>query len=275
IAGRTITPVASHKFLGIIIDEQLCFKEQMAVATSKGSKYALTCCRLAKPSLGIRPLYTCILVPKMLYAVDVWGAEMTTRLGNRAGQKGQGKPLERVLRMHALTTTGAMKTTTTDAAVAHANLLPISSQLKRLCFRAYACMCTLPKCNPIHKEIQSTAHQCKQHKSPLHHIAQLFPLHPKHVEEIKAPHHPPEWTPVTDIHIDGKKEDAVKHTEEANKEVQIFTDGSGHSGGIGATAILRRRGQTDKILCYYLGSDTEHTIYNGEQIGMVLGTELL
>ena len=110
---------------------------------------------------------------------------------------------------------------------------------------------------------------------PLHHLAQLFPLHPKHIEEIKAPRHPPEWTPVTDIHIDGKKEDAVKHTEEANEEVQIFTNGSGHSGGIGATAILRRWGQTDKILCYYLGSDTEHTIYNGEQIGMVLSAELL
>ena len=55
IAGQTITPVASHKFLGIIIDEQLRFKEQMAVATSKGSKYTLACCQLAKPSLGIRP----------------------------------------------------------------------------------------------------------------------------------------------------------------------------------------------------------------------------
>ena len=244
IAGKTIKPVASHKFLGVIIDEQLRFKEQIAAAASKGSKYALTCHRLAKPSLGIKPrlmrrLYNCVVVPKMLYTVDVWGAKITARLGSRAGRKGYGKLLERVLRMHTLTTTGAMKTTATDTAVTHTNLLPIPFQLQRLCFRAYARMCTLPIWNPIYKEVQSAACQCKRHKSPLHHLAQLFPIHPKNVEEIRAPRHPPEWIPAMDIHIDGRKEDAVKRAEEANEEVQIFTDGSGHSGGIGAAAILR------------------------------------
>ena len=55
IAGKTVKPVSSHKFLGVIIDEQLHFKEQIVVAASKGSEYALACCQLAKPSLGIRP----------------------------------------------------------------------------------------------------------------------------------------------------------------------------------------------------------------------------
>ena len=223
----------------------------------------------------MRRLYNCVVVPKMLYAVDVWGAEITARLGSRAGRKGYRKLLERVLRMHALTTTGAMKTTATDTAVAHANLLPIPFQLQHLCFRAYARMCTLPIWNPIYKEVRSAARQHKRHKSPLHHLAQLFPIHPKNVEEIRAPHHPPEWIPSTDIHIDGRKEDAVKCAEEANEEVQIFTDGSGHSGGIGAAAILRRRGRQDKILCFHLGSETEHTVYNAEQIGMLLGAKLL
>ena len=89
----------------------------------------------------------------MLYAVDVWGAKMTARLGNRAGQKGHGKLLDRVLRMHVLTTTGAMRTTTMDTAVTHANLLPIPFQLQCLCFRVYAHMCMLPAWNPIYKEI--------------------------------------------------------------------------------------------------------------------------
>ena len=211
----------------------------------------------------------------MLYAVDVWGAEMTARLGNRAEWKGHGKLLERVLRMHMLTTTGAMRTTTMDTAVAHANLLPIPFQLQHLCFRVYARMCTLPARNPIYKEIQSAAQQCKRHRSPLHHLARLFPIHPKNIEEIRAPHHPPEWTPATDIHINGRKEDVVKRAEEANEEVQIFTDGSGHSGGIGAAAILRQRGREDRVLRFYLRSEMEHTIYNAEQIGMLLGAELL
>ena len=134
-------------------------------------------------------------------------------------------------------------------------------------------MCTLPTWNPIFKEIRSTARQRKWHRSPLHHLAQLFPIHLKNVEEIRAPHHPPEWTPVTDIHIDGRKEDMVKHAEEANEEVQIFTDSSGHSSGIGAAAILRRQGREDKILHFYLGSETEHTVYT-YQFGLNLSNVL-
>ena len=67
----------------------------------------------------------------------------------------------------------------------------------------------------------------------------------------------------------------VKRAEEANEEVQIFTDGLGHSGGIGAAAILRQRGREDRVLRFYLRSEMEHTIYNAEQIGMLLGAELL
>ena len=93
--------------------------------------------------------------------------------------------------------------------------------------------------NPIYKEIWSMAQQCKQHRSPLHHLAQLFPIHSKNIEEIRVPCYPPEWTPITDIQIDGRKEDVVKCAEKPNKEVQIFTNGSGHSSRIGAATILR------------------------------------
>ena len=40
-------------------------------------------------------------------------------------------------------------------------------------------------------------------------------------------------------------------------------------------AVLRRPGRNDKILHYHLGSEKEYTVYNGEQVGMVLGVELL
>ena len=57
--------------------------------------------------------------------------------------------------------------------------------------------------------------------------------------------------------------------------MQIFMDRSGYNEGIGAAAILRRPGKADKILRFHLGSTKEYTVYNGEQIGMVLGAELL
>ena len=102
IASRVTRPVKSHKFLGIFIDEELRFKEQLASTVAKGTKYALACCCLAKPSLGIKNKFAChlfnsVVIPKMLYGVDVWGAKMIATLGKRAGRKGLGKVLERVL----------------------------------------------------------------------------------------------------------------------------------------------------------------------------------
>ena len=280
IAGCQVKPVPSHKFLGVIIDEQLRFKEQMAAAAAKGTKYTLVCRQLAKPSLDIhqkhmKHLYDSVVVPKMFYATDVWGTEMVSRLGNIAGHKDHGRILDKVLCMHALNTTGAMCTMAMDVAVIHANLTPTPFLLQKLCFQAYARMTTLPSTNPIHKEIHSANCHRKHHKSPLHHLALSFPLHPKETEEIVAPCHSPKWNPNVKIIIDADKEDATKQANKAQEEVQIFMDRSGYNKGIGAAAILRRPGKADKTLHFFLGSTKEYTVYNGEQIGMVLGAELL
>ena len=280
IAGRITRPVKSHKFLGIIIDEELCFKEQLASAVAKGTKYALACRRLTKPSLGIKNKYTRLLfnsvvIPKMLYGVDVWGAKMVADLGKRAGRKGQGKVLERVLRTHALTSTGAMRTTATDAAVAHANLTPMPFTLHKICHCAYLRMTTLPASNPIHQEIRLAARQRKRHKSPLHFLVKAFGTHPKSTEAILPLRHSPKWSPNVTTFIAGEKEEAIQDAKEADEEVQIFTDGSGYQGGIGAAAVLRRRGKPEKSLHFHLGSDKHYTVFNGEQIGMLLGVELL
>ena len=136
-------------------------------------------------------------------------------------------------------------------------------------------MTTLPSSNPIYKEVCSANRHRKRHKSPLHHLALTFPLHPKDTEEITAPRHSPKWNPNVAIVIDGEKEEAVKRANEAQEEVQIFTDGSGFNEGIGVVAILRRPGKADKTLRFHLGSAKEHTVYNGEQVGMVLGAEPL
>ena len=75
--------------------------------------------------------------------------------------------------------------------------------------------------------------------------------------------------------IADKKEEAVRDTQRVNEDIQIFTDGSGYHGGIGAAAVLRRRGKREKILWYYLSSQEHYTVFNGKQIGMLLGVELL
>ena len=280
IAGRITRPVKSHKFLGIFIDEELRFKEQLASAVAKGTKYALTCRHLAKPSLGIknkftRLLFNSVVIPKMLYRVDVWGAKMIATLGKRAGRKGLGKVLERVLQTHAITTTGAMRMTATDAAVAHANLTPMPFLLHKICHCVYLCMTTLPASNPIHREICLAAHQRSRHKSPLHFLVKTFSTHPKSTEEILPLRHSPKWTPNVTTLIADKKEEAIRDAERSEEEIQIFMDGSGYQRGISAAVVLRRRGQPEKTLCFHLGSNKHYTVFNGEQIDMLLGVELL
>ncbi|KAG2742524.1 hypothetical protein P692DRAFT_20652403, partial [Suillus brevipes Sb2] len=54
ISGHTIHPSSSHKFLGVIIDQELRFKEQAASALAKGTKYTLACSRMTRMTKGIK-----------------------------------------------------------------------------------------------------------------------------------------------------------------------------------------------------------------------------
>ena len=135
-------------------------------------------------------------------------------------------------------------------------------------------MTTLPASNPIHREIRLAAHQQKHHKSPLHFLVKVFGTHPNSTEEILPLRHSPKWTPNVTTLIANKKEEAIRDTERADEETQIFMDSSGYQGGIGAVAVLRRRGKLEKVLRFHLGSDKYYTVFNSEQIGMLLGIEL-
>ena len=118
-------------------------------------------------------------------------------------------------------------------------------------------MTTLPPSNPINQEIRKAACQWLRHKSPLHFLAKTFGIHPKLTEEIPPLCHSLKWILNVSMLIANKKEEAVCDAQRANEDIQIFTDGSGYHGGIGAAAVLRRRGKREKILWYYLGSQ-EH-----------------
>jgi hypothetical protein len=68
-----------QKYLGVVVDRELRFREQAAVALGKGAKWASQTGRLAKMAKGIkgglaRRIYYGAAVASMLYAVDVWGA---------------------------------------------------------------------------------------------------------------------------------------------------------------------------------------------------------
>lgn len=97
------------------------------------------------------------------------------------------------------------------------------------------------------------------------------------METISPARHSPKWTPRTTIDI---KDDPASATiqdilAENTDNICIYSDGSGYEGNIGAAAVLRRNGRTIKTLQYHLGPDSDHTVYEGEVVGMILGAHLL
>ncbi|KZP13385.1 hypothetical protein FIBSPDRAFT_686736, partial [Athelia psychrophila] len=58
-------------------------------------------------------------------------------------------------------------------------------------------------------------------------------------------------------------------------EIKVYSNESGIEGKIGAAAVLYRDGRQRTTMQYQLGSDTMHTVYEGEVVGTGLGVELL
>ena len=86
-----ITTAPTQKYLGVIIDSELHFKEHAAYAIGKGTKRTTQLRRLGKIAKGVRGglarrIYYGAVVASMLYAVDVWGA--TSFKGRRTGMVG-------------------------------------------------------------------------------------------------------------------------------------------------------------------------------------------
>ncbi|KAG1886669.1 hypothetical protein F4604DRAFT_1521183, partial [Suillus subluteus] len=136
----TIQPSHSHKFLGIIIDEELRFKEHGAHALAKGTAYAMACNRMVKPTKGVRGtlmkrLFEGVVLPKMLYTADVWCSGLLprgrSRRVNGRGTRGFASQMARVQRMASLLITGGMHSTASDVLDAHADLLPFQQNLRK------------------------------------------------------------------------------------------------------------------------------------------------
>ena len=77
VRDHKIKPQQSAKFLGIIVNQALNWKEQIAAAVAKGETWISQFGHLAKATKGInatfvRQLYQAIALPRMLYGADIY-----------------------------------------------------------------------------------------------------------------------------------------------------------------------------------------------------------
>ena len=61
---------------------------------------------------------------------------------------------------------------------------------------------------------------------------------------------------------------------ELDNPIQVFCDWSGFKGGICASEVLYVNDQVDKVLHFYLGSEKDHTVYEAEEVGIVMALHL-
>ncbi|KAG2066791.1 hypothetical protein BDR04DRAFT_973064, partial [Suillus decipiens] len=57
--------------------------------------------------------------------------------------------------------------------------------------------------------------------------------------------------------------------------IQVYSDGSGHQGKIGAAAVLFRTGCRPCKLLFHLGTEEEHMVFEVEAVGLTLAAELI
>jgi len=278
-----IQPAKSTRYLGVVFNQNLNWKEQHARAIEKGTKWAMQIRRLARPTWGLtlgnaRRLYISIAIPRILYAIDVW---CVPPYANSKHQRGTVKVIRKITtiqRVGALAITGGLRTSATDALDAAAYLLLAPLLADKACHRAALCLTTLPKEHPLHRIANNkTTGKIKHHKSPMSSLLAAYKVDPKKTEKIP--------TAVRDPTLQGElpfetsiaecREESVKEAERADEEVQVFTDRSALNGMVGAATILTREGNPPRVLHLTLGPEEKHTVHEAELAGILLGMHLI
>src|ERR1700679_1692675 len=159
----------------------------------------------------------------------------------------------------------------------HAYLLPIDLLFKKLLFRSATRLASLPPSHPLFTFVRKAAiRYVKKHRSMLHSLFHSSDITPDNIEPVSPARRRPSYRPKFSTHILGDKEDALVAARTLHdSKVSIYCDGSGFEGKIGAAAVLYIDQVETKTLKYHLAPITDHTVYEGELVGLSLTFHLL
>jgi hypothetical protein len=144
-------------------------------------------------------------------------------------------------------------------------------------------MATFPPHHPLFKGIKLAHTNCSTHNfestrkfpSPIHSLLKAFRTNPNRMEKILPVRHYTKWHPDVTTEIAEDSETALSADEHAQEDTHVYSDGSAIDDGVGAAAVLMGGGVEVEALRFHLGSVKNHTVYEGELVGMVLAVELL
>ena len=282
---RDVKPAASTKYLGVLFNQNLNWKAQQAHAIKKGTNWVAQIRRITKQTWGVTPkyarhLYISVALPRTLYVIDLWCSPSQR---NHSGPISRGsakvtRQLTTLQRAGTTAITGGLRTSPTDALDACAFLLPATLNIDKWCHRAIIRMAMLPKDHPLHKTInRKNIREVKHHRTAIHHLLDYYDLDPNIIEKIPAAPRDPSLAgkiPFV-ISIPEDRESSKLEAENAEEEVQVYSDGLALEGKVGAAAVLLRAGRITRTLHFHLGVEGKHTVHEVELIGILLGLQLI
>jgi len=123
VGGEQVSPKPSAKILGVVLDQQLRFKEHAARAAKRGLRAVLALKRLRALRPGTtRQLFMATVIPTVDYASFVWTARTLTTVT---------KLLEPIQRFAAQAVTGLFRTVALPIAQAGAHITPLAIRWHR------------------------------------------------------------------------------------------------------------------------------------------------
>ena len=111
----------------------------------------------------------------------------------------------------------------------------------------------------------------------MHNLIRHAQVNPRDVEVINPVRRSPSYSPSFSTVIPSTKDAALAFANLTNftVPVRVYSDGSGYEGGIGAAALLYINDRLVRSLRFYLGTSLEHTVYEAEGVGLLMGVHLL
>ena len=105
-------------------------------------------------------------------------------------------------------------------------------------------------------------------------LTSIYGIEPSKMERITLVRTHPKKRGLHAIQLDIPPNKDNSKRADANA-IERIEDGSAHNGGIGVAAILKRDGKSDCILKLYLGTTEQHTVYEAELVGMIMGLHII
>jgi ribonuclease HI len=228
----------------------------------------------------MRQLYISVALPKITYGLEIWYTPPHKKPGltKNSGSASALRQLQKIQRIASLAINGALRTTPTDFLDVHAGILPIESALLKASHRAAIRLLTLPDSHPLHSIIEATRNKPpSKHSSPIANLIRIFKLSHKRVETILPTAQCPKIKQKFSTGMAGSRKDSIEMEKEDTADFKVFSDGSGTEDGIGAAAILFKKGRFTPLsqLKVFLGAPSKHNTFEAEVVGAILATRLI